>query len=56
MSRLLLSASPRPLVKSGTAVTPPVPVLAVAPAPVRWNATSIVNVLTPRLGAAPKVT
>ena len=35
MSRLLPSASPRPLVSSGIAdVTPPVPVVVVAPAPV----------------------
>ncbi len=56
MSTMLPSPSPRPLVSRGTAVTPPVPVLTVAPAVMRLNHSSIVNVVEPSVGAAPKVT
>src|SRR5947208_8433206 len=54
MSTLLLSASPRPFVTNGMAVTPPVVV--VCPAPSRLNHVSTVNVAAPRLRAWPKVT
>src|SRR5437773_2733991 len=56
MSTLLPSLSERPLVTSGTAVMPPVPVVVVAPAPSRRNHASIVNVAAPRPGAGPIVT
>lgn len=56
MSRFDPSASPRPLANSGTAVTPPLPVLAVVPAPVRRNHTSIVKLLAPSRDALPNVT
>src|SRR5438067_8595210 len=56
MSRLLPSASARPFVTIGTAVTPPVPVLVDAPAPSRRNHASIVNVAAPSPGAEPNVT
>jgi hypothetical protein len=56
-SKFEASASPRPLACSGTAVTPPVPVEVVTPAPVRLNHTSSVKVGVPRVEvAAPKVT
>src|SRR3954469_18830501 len=55
MSLLLPSDSDRPLATSGTAVTPPVPVLVVWPAPTRWNQASRVNCDAPR-AACPKVT
>src|SRR5438128_12353618 len=54
MSTLLLSASPRPFVTNGMAVSPPVVV--VIPVPSRLNHVSIVNVETPRLRAGPNVT
>ena len=44
MSTLLFSASARPFVKSGTASTPPLPVLVETPVPSRLNQVSIVNV------------
>ena len=56
MSTLPPSASAMPLVTSGTATTPPVPVLVAMPAPSRLNHVSIVIVVTPSPGAAPKVT
>src|SRR5215217_7667246 len=56
MSTLVPSASARPLVTSGTAVTPPDPVDVATPAAVRLNQTSSVNVDAPRAGAAPNVT
>src|SRR4029450_9672020 len=56
MSWFVPSASPRPLVTSGTAVTPPVPVLVVAPVPWRMNHVSIVNVGRPSAAVFPKVT
>ncbi len=57
MSTLLPSASPRPFVSSGTAaVIPPVPVVVVAPVPVRLNQTSRVNDAAPRVLALPNVT
>src|SRR4051794_28175968 len=45
-----------PFVTSGVATMPPAPVVAGDPAPSRRNHVSIVNVVTPRPGAAPKVT
>ena len=56
MSTLLPSASARPFVTSGYAVTPPVPVLVDTPVPSRRNHASIVNVADPRTGADPNVT
>ncbi len=56
MSTLEPSASARPLVTSGMAVMPPLPVLVPTPAPVRWNQVSSVNVAAPSPGAAPNVT
>ena len=50
------SVSAMPLVTSGMATTPPVPVLVAMPVPSRRNHVSIVSVETPRPGAAPKVT
>src|SRR5438093_3568663 len=45
-----------PLVTSGTATTPPLPVVAVDPGPSRLNHVSIVKVVALRPGAAPNVT
>ncbi len=59
MSRSLPSACAMPLVISGTATTPPVPVLVAMPAPSRLNQVSSVNVVTPRPAgpeACPNVT
>src|SRR6185295_3405786 len=56
MSLLLPSASLRPFATSGTAVTPPVPVLVAWPAPRCLNHASIVNVADPSAGAGPNVT
>src|SRR5437667_12335677 len=56
MSTLLPSFSARPFVTSGTAVTPPVPVLVAAPVPSRRNQVSIVNVAESSPGAGPHVT
>ena len=56
MSTLLPSFSARPFVTSGTAVTPPVPVLVATPVPSRRNQVSIVNVAAPSPGAGPNVT
>ncbi len=56
MSTFEPSASARPFVTSGIAVTPPVPVLVARPAPVCLNQVSSVNVAAPRAGAAPNVT
>ncbi len=55
MSTVLASASPTPLVTSGMASAPPVPVLAVTPVPSRRNQVSIVNCERPSAGATPKV-
>src|SRR5438067_85223 len=54
MSRLLLSASPRPFVTNGMAVS--APVVVVCPVPSRLNHVSTVNVAAPRLSAWPNVT
>jgi hypothetical protein len=56
MSTLLPSVSDRPFVSNGMAVTPPVPVEAAEPGPVRLKRISMVKTETPRLGAGPKVT
>src|SRR2546422_10007496 len=56
MSTLLPSASARPFVTIGTALTPPVPVLVAAPAPSRLIQASRVNVEAPSPGAGPNVT
>ena len=56
MSTLPPSASAIPLVTSGMATTPPVPVLVAMPAPSRLNHVSIVSVDTPSPGAAPNLT
>ena len=57
MSRLLPSASPRPLVTSGIAAgSPPVPVERLTPGPSRLNHVSMVNAAAPRPGAGPNVT
>src|SRR5437763_1248738 len=56
MSTLLPSASARPLVTTGTALIPPVPVLVGAPAPSRLIHASSVNVDEPSTGAMPNVT
>ena len=56
MSTVLPSVSAIPLVTSGIAVTPPVPLKVATPAPSRRNHVSIVNVAEPRPGAAPNVT
>src|SRR2546422_3546600 len=56
MSTLLPSASARPFVTIGTALTPPVPVLVAAPAPSRLIQASSVNVEAPSPGAGPNVT
>src|SRR5256712_3952618 len=56
MSTLLPSFSARPFVTSGTAVTPPVPVLVATPAPSRRNQASIVNVAESSPSAGPNVT
>ena len=56
MSTLEPSLSARPLVTSGTATTPPLPVLVAVPAPSERNQVSIVNCDRPSAGASPKVT
>src|SRR3989442_1818706 len=56
MSTGLPSLSDRPFVTSGTAVTPPEPVLVATPVPSRRNHVSIVNAAVPRPSAGPNVT
>ena len=52
----MASVSATPLVISGTALMPPVPVLAMTPGPSRLNQVSSVNDCAPSAGAAPNVT
>src|SRR2546427_3995312 len=52
----MLSVSATPLVISGTALTPPVPVLAMTPGPSRLNQVSSVNDCAPSGDATPNVT
>src|SRR2546427_12196560 len=52
----MASVSATPLVISGTALTPPVPVLAMAPGPSRLNQVSSVNDCAPSGDATPNVT
>src|SRR6185295_1534114 len=56
MSTLLPSASARPFVSSGIAVTPPVPLDVLVPGPVFLNHNSSVKTCAPSVGAAPNVT
>src|SRR5919198_2702586 len=56
MSTLLPSSSLRPLLSSGIAPTPPVPVEVATPADSRRNHSSSVKVGVPRPSARPKVT
>src|SRR5438128_5579501 len=53
---LLPSAWAPPLVTSGMAITPPVPVDAVRPVPSRLNQVSMVNLAAFKPGAGPNVT
>ena len=55
MSRFDWSAWSRPLVTSGIATTPPVPVVAATPEPVRRNQVSRVKVESFRAAASPRL-